>query len=158
MLERRLEQQGIQRPLALLHRTVGRHLQRIDELDYRLRERLRAALEVRARARRDLEARLRRFDLRPRFAADRRRMDAARVARPSTPCGWPWPAAAARAAELAAKLGQLSPLAVLERGYAIVTDPAGAVLKRSAEAPPGAAIRVRLARGRLEARVEKSEK
>ena len=157
MLARRVDQQGIERALALLHRAVGRRLQRIDELEYRMRERLRAALESRARARRQLDGRLARFDPRPRFAAGRRRLEAARgaaihavrmaVARRR-----------GRAEQLAAHLSQLSPLRILERGYAIVTTPEGAIVKRSAEAPPGSEIRVRLAEGRLAARVEKTER
>ena len=52
MLERRLRQQGIDRALGVLHRRVGRGLQRVDEQEYRLRERIRAALDARERARR----------------------------------------------------------------------------------------------------------
>ncbi|HMC58435.1 MAG TPA: exodeoxyribonuclease VII large subunit, partial [Candidatus Solibacter sp.] len=55
MLERRLRQQGIDRALSLLHRRVGRGLQRIDEQEYRLRERMRAGIEARERARRGLK-------------------------------------------------------------------------------------------------------
>jgi len=56
--------------------------------------------------------------------------------------------------QLGAKLSQLSPLLILDRGYAIVTNESGDILKDSAAAPRGSGIRVRLARGRLEARVE----
>jgi exodeoxyribonuclease VII large subunit len=55
---------------------------------------------------------------------------------------------------LEAKLMQLSPLRILERGYAIVTQESGAVITSSEAAPPGTAIGVRLAKGRLKARVE----
>jgi exodeoxyribonuclease VII large subunit len=55
-------------------------------------------------------------------------------------------------------LRSLSPLATLERGYAIVSRlGADSVLRDSAAAPPGSAIRVRLARGSLTATVEKTE-
>src|SRR5580692_10897580 len=54
MLERRLRQQGIERALALLHRRLGRGLQRIDEQEYLLRERIRASLETRERTGRAL--------------------------------------------------------------------------------------------------------
>src|SRR5580658_7310981 len=64
MLERRLRQQGIDRALSLLHRRLGRGWQRIDEQEYRLRERMRAALDTRERTRRALEIRLQRFDAR----------------------------------------------------------------------------------------------
>ena len=55
--------------------------------------------------------------------------------------------------QLAAKLGQLSPLRILERGYAIVSNEAG-IVKDAASAPPGSRIHVRLAKGELDAVVE----
>jgi exodeoxyribonuclease VII large subunit len=137
--------------LSVLHRRVGRHLQRIDELEYRTRERARAAIDTRERARRQLETRLRHFDVRPRLAADRRRMEGAHAAAIQ--------AVQARLArrrsaldQLSAKLSQLSPLRILERGYAIVTGPGG-IVKDAAEAPAGTAIHVRLAKGELDATV-----
>jgi exodeoxyribonuclease VII large subunit len=52
-----------------------------------------------------------------------------------------------------AHLTQLSPLKILDRGYAIVQNEAGALVKRPADALAGAEIRVRLAEGKLNARV-----
>ena len=51
-------------------------------------------------------------------------------------------------------LQSLSPLATLERGYAIVTDGAGKVLTDSGTVAKGSAIDVRLARGGLSATVD----
>lgn len=152
MLARRWQQQAIERPLGLLHRAMGRQGQRVDELEFRLRDRLRTLLERYARAQRTLAARLRYFDLRPRFAADRRRLDAAHAAATQSVR---WQLASRRAAvdQLAAKLSQLSPLLTLERGYAIVTNQSGAIVTDSAAAPPPSAIHVRLRRGRLDATV-----
>jgi exonuclease VII large subunit len=65
MLDRRLRQQGVDRALGVLHRRVGRGLQRVDEQEYRLRERLRLALDTRERVCRALVTRLQRFDMRP---------------------------------------------------------------------------------------------
>ena len=151
MLERRLRLQGMERASSVLHRRIGRTQQRIDENGYRLRERLRASIEQRERARRALDLRLRRFDMRPRLAADRRRLDGAHatvlvsvrsqlVHRRSQ-----WQ-------QLAAKLSQLSPLRILERGYAIVSHEAG-ILKDAGAAPAGSRIHVRLAKGELDATV-----
>ena len=60
-----------------------------------------------------------------------------------------------RAESLLAELEQLNPAAILERGYAIVFDAAGKVLKDAAQASPGQEITLRLARGRLAAQVGK---
>ena len=55
-----------------------------------------------------------------------------------------------------AHLSQLSPLRILDRGYAIVTNETGQIVKDSAAAAADSAIQVLLARGRLEAKVTKS--
>jgi exodeoxyribonuclease VII large subunit len=154
MLARRLQQQGIERPLGLLHRAIGRQAQRVDELEFRLRDRLRARIERYARAQRSLAARLRHFDLRPRLAADRRRLDRAHAAAAQS-IRWQLARRRGKVEQLAAKLSQLSPLRILERGYAIVTNESGAIVKESAAAPEGSEIHVRLARGGLDAHVTK---
>jgi exodeoxyribonuclease VII large subunit len=55
---------------------------------------------------------------------------------------------------LGAQLDALSPLRVLERGYAVASDPGGRILKRRADFPPGAGFSLRLADGQVPARVE----
>jgi len=127
MLERRLRQQGIDRALSALHRRVGRGLQSIDEREYRLRECIRSELDAHARARRSLDARLQGCDIRLRLARNRGALD-----------------------RLMAQLSTLSPLRILERGYAIVSGEAG-ILKDASAAPPDSAIHVRLAKGELDA-------
>jgi exodeoxyribonuclease VII large subunit len=151
MLERRLRQQGIERALSLLHRRIGRGQQRIDEQGYRMRERLRAAIDQRERARRTLDVRLRRFDMRPRLAADRRAMEAAHAAALIS-IRAQLARRRSKSEQLAAKLSQLSPLRILERGYAIVSHEAG-ILKEASAAPAGSRIHVRLAKGELDATV-----
>ena len=58
---------------------------------------------------------------------------------------------------LTGQLQQLSPLGVLERGYAIVFDADGKVVKSAAALRVGDPIQVQLARGRLTADVKKKE-
>jgi exodeoxyribonuclease VII large subunit len=55
--------------------------------------------------------------------------------------------------DAAARLNGLSPLAVLGRGYAIVSHADGRVIRQAEEAEVGAHVRVRLGRGGLSARV-----
>jgi exodeoxyribonuclease VII large subunit len=132
MLERRLRQQGIERAMSALHRRVGRGLQSVDDREYRMRERIRAALDARGRARRSLEARLQGCDVRLRLARSRGALD-----------------------RLSGQLSSLSPLRILERGYAIVSGADG-IVKDAAAAPPDSAIHVRLAKGELDAVVRRS--
>jgi exodeoxyribonuclease VII large subunit len=121
----------------------------------RVRERL-AATHPRARLARDrrrLDLLVRRLDAHaralPRSAHARlgravARLDAIGRALPRT--------ARIRLARAAGKLDALSPLGVLERGYAVVSH-AGAVLCDAGQVEPGAELDVRLHRGQLRARV-----
>ena len=58
----------------------------------------------------------------------------------------------------AASLDALSPLGVLQRGYAIAQDASGKLLRDAASVVPGDAISVRLAKGKIDARVEATDK
>ena len=156
MAARRLHQRGLDRMTATLHRSIGRSLQRVDELEYRLRGRVGRHLASHTRRLDALAAALRRHDLRLRFAEARRRLEAsgnsmgtcmrAQIAR-----------SRARLDTFAAHLTQLSPLKILERGYAIVSNDRGEIVKAAQQAPEGSLVVARLARGRLTAKVSTSE-
>jgi len=152
MARRVIDQQGIQRALAVFHRAIGRRLQRVDELEYRLRERMRAMVEARQRVYRGLDARVRYYDPRPRFARDHRRLETAQAAMEQR-LRLDLARRSAQLQELSAKLSQLSPLRILERGYAIVTKGQGEIVTDSTEAPAGTELRIRLAKGEVGARV-----
>lgn len=62
-----------------------------------------------------------------------------------------------RFVQLAAGLDALSPLKVLGRGYAMVQDSEGTVLKSAKQVSPGDSIRVQLCEGRLNCLVESKE-
>jgi exodeoxyribonuclease VII large subunit len=51
-------------------------------------------------------------------------------------------------------LNAVSPLATLERGYAIVSVEGGGILRDPAAAKPGTMIEARLARGNIRAKIE----
>ena len=55
---------------------------------------------------------------------------------------------------LRAVLGERNPLAILNRGYSITRDAGGRIVRDARLVPAGSEIRVRVARGELEARVE----
>ena len=59
---------------------------------------------------------------------------------------------------LAGQLNQLSPMNVLERGYAIVFDDQGKIVKSAAAVRVGDPLAIQLARGRLHAEVKKKER
>jgi exodeoxyribonuclease VII large subunit len=61
---------------------------------------------------------------------------------------------AARVSALGARLHSLSPLAVLDRGYALVLDETGAVIRSAAQVAPGNLVTTRLSDGAFISRVE----
>jgi exodeoxyribonuclease VII large subunit len=65
--------------------------------------------------------------------------------------------ARARLGIAAASLHALSPLAVMERGYAMALDERGKLLRRASESKMGDRVRLRLAQGVLQCRVEEVE-
>jgi exodeoxyribonuclease VII large subunit len=152
---RRLNEQAVDRAGASLGRALGRRMQRVDELDYRAQAAWRQALRRSSERLAQAEERLRRMDLRLRLAEFERRL-ALESGRVSEAIKSRLLAAGSRVESLSAQLAHLSPLAVLERGYAIVQREDGAVVKAAEEAPAGAALKVRLARGRLRVSVTES--
>lgn len=151
---RQVEDRGVQRAAMMLHRTLGRHQQRVDELDFRLRAALRKRLTTTERLWRERTRRLQQQDLRVQILDRRRRTDCAstlmihdmhtRLA-----------AARARLTSCVAELQQLSPLKVLARGYALVETAQGEVVRKPADAPAGTGLRVRVAEGELRATVDR---
>jgi exodeoxyribonuclease VII large subunit len=62
-----------------------------------------------------------------------------------------------RIERLARALETLSPLAILERGYALVFDEAGQLVKDAGRVKVGEEIRARVARGEIRATVSKKQ-
>ena len=61
-----------------------------------------------------------------------------------------------RVERMARALEMLSPLAILQRGYALVFDGAGQLVKDASQVNSGDEIRARLARGEIRATVERT--
>lgn len=152
----RLERLSADYVLARLRDTISLRQQRVDELRFRL---IAALTRMEARRQRAhsarfaaLDARLRRHDptLRLSLARNRLRSAEARLerqpqhitTRPRT-----------RVQQARMRLEALSPLAVLNRGYAIVYADSGKILRDAADVTPGQQIRARLAHGNVRATV-----
>jgi exodeoxyribonuclease VII large subunit len=149
LLARALHNVAVDR--ARLHRAIGRQMQRVDELDYHVRELWRASLATRRRSLEGASGRLSQHDIRLKFAAARRRLQASDAALMHV-IRLRLSGARGELRPLEAHLKQLSPLTILERGYAIV-EHHGRIVKSSDDAPPGSQIDVRLAAGKLNATV-----
>jgi exodeoxyribonuclease VII large subunit len=139
---------------ARLHRAIGKQMQKVDELDYRLRERWRDSIGARRRVVDSLAARIAQLDVRLRFARVRQRLDACQASLEQK-MRLKLSAARGSRAELDAHLRQLSPLKTLERGYAIVQHD-GKVVKSPQDAPAGAELTIRVRDGGLRAVVQET--
>jgi len=136
---------------ATLHRAIGRRMQRIDELEYRVRELVRALLNRRKKALERNGSRLAQLDVRLKFAAARRRIEASDV-KLQHAIRLRLGGARGNLSPLAAHLAQLSPLKILERGYAIVENN-GKIVKAPIDAPVDSEVKIRIAQGHLRGRI-----
>jgi exodeoxyribonuclease VII large subunit len=135
---------------------IRRRQQRVDELAYRLAHAERNVIEKKRRRFETLNATVRHYDLRRVLAGMRRELEARSEAM----------AGAARnlllqrrgrLERMQAALEALSPVAILERGYALVFDASGNLVKDAGQVKVGDRVEARLARGRVRARVEGTE-
>lgn len=158
-LRRRLHHQGqrlewLARRLRHPRQSLRERQQRLDGLHLRLEAALTRALEARARRLERAHTRLTALSPRARTVLSRQRLNdlAGRLLRA-------WQGALDRRrgqlCGLSRALDTVSPLATLERGYAIVTRAVdGRVLRDATTVRPGEAIAIRLHRGRLRGTVD----
>jgi exodeoxyribonuclease VII large subunit len=152
--ELRNELQVREQRLARTHPGVRlrQHAQRLDELEERLKLAVRNRIERVRASHAAAVSQLLRASPSIRVQAQRIRLDAARRALNAGIRGRI--SAAQRRFELAGRtLHAVSPLATLDRGYAIVADAAGKVVRDAASLAIGDRIEARLARGRFDATV-----
>jgi exodeoxyribonuclease VII large subunit len=142
------------RGLAAFASRLSARLRHAAELTHDLRGTARSAIAARSRQHLGLRRRLEARDLRRRLASIRARLTSAQ-ARMSAEADRSRHRADARFRALAGRLENLSPLAVLGRGYAVCWNADKTAIIRSADSvAPGDGIRVTLSRGELSCRVE----
>ncbi len=138
-----------------LQTLIGRRNQRLDDLRHRLESAAARRLRTPATRIAAFATRLERHHPGTRLSLARRRFDRATesLARLATST---IANRTARAGHASARLHALSPIAVLNRGYALVYSADGQLLRDAANTQPGESIRARLAKGTLEAEVKKT--
>jgi exodeoxyribonuclease VII large subunit len=137
------------RVAAWLHRLA----QRIDDFSFRLAEAMNDEIRQRQRRVADLRAAVLRHDPRQSLGLARQRLDGCR-ARLDRALERKTQTFASALGSLDARLHSLSPLAVLDRGYALVLDAEGGVVRSATQVAPGDAVVTRLSDGVFTSRVE----
>lgn len=135
---------------------INQRQQKLDDMQHRLEVAQRQVLEHARRRWEDVSAAVRHYDLRLVLSGMKRELEAGTAAL----------VAVTRNVLLQKKvklermtvaLDSLSPLAILERGYALVFDASGQLVKDQARLELGDEIRARLARGEIRATVTKKQ-
>jgi exodeoxyribonuclease VII large subunit len=137
------------RVLALHHRQC----QRLDELAFRLEANITAALRRRQNHVAQLAAAVLRHDPRRALAVARESLQSSRN-HLHRALDQQLHAHSAALSALTARLHALSPLAVLDRGYALVLNQEGSVVRTAAQLAAGDSVTTRLSRGSFHSRVE----
>ena len=149
-----LSQQGT---FARMRDLIARRGQRVDELVFRLAEAQRKHLRAYHRRLDTASARVRAHDLRAKLAGMRRDVLAKTGALSAVTRNLllQYRSSLER---LSAQLEALSPLAILERGYALVFDSNGILINNAEQVRPGDSVRTRLAHGEFTADVKRIDK
>jgi exodeoxyribonuclease VII large subunit len=134
---------------------LGRRQQRVDELLYRMETAERRVIEQQRRRWETAAGAIRHYDVRRRLAAMREQLES-RTAALGASFRTLLMRRRGRLEQLAGELGALSPVAILERGYALVFDSSGNLVKDSEQVQAGEEIRARVARGEIKAVIKKS--
>ncbi len=146
---------SIEASFARIEDQLNRRQQRIDELCFRMEGAWRLLSQEKTHYLQSLASVILRNDAAQRIGLLHERLKnlSARMMRAQILMNQSW---RATVDSLERQLTSLSPLAVLNRGYALVYDEAGAVLKSSVAVRPGQLLSTRLASGLIESRVTKT--
>ena len=141
---------------ARIQDLMGRRIQRLDELSYRLAATYRTLLHDYHRRLDIAASRVRHFDFRRSLAMVRSQLDAGTEAVANA---FRSQLAQRRSTVelLSAQLDALSPVKILERGYALVFDAKGALVKDVNQLSPGANVSARVAHGSFTAEVKSTQ-
>ena len=135
---------------------INRRQQKLDDLKNRLERSERYILEQQRRRLEVAAAAVRHYDVRRMLAGIRKELDA-RVASLFSVTRTVLLQRTGKLNQLEGQLQALSPLAILDRGYALVFDSSGALLKDAAGVRAGDEISARLAKGSLTATVKRTQ-
>jgi exodeoxyribonuclease VII large subunit len=133
---------------------INQRQQKIDELSFRIERTETSRLEACRRRWEGASAAIRHYDARRVLSGMRHELEA-RVASMATLARSLVLQRRGRIETLHGQIAALSPIAILDRGYALVFDSKGRLLKDPAQVSPGERIRARVAKGDIAARVDK---
>ncbi len=142
---------------ARMMELIRQRQQKLDDLSHRMELAERGLLEKYRRRWEMVSAAVRHYDVRLVLGGMRRELDSRTTALVSVMRNVLL-AHRVRAERLETALQSLSPVAILDRGYALVFDSEGKLLKDADAAKVGDEISARLAHGRIQASVTKKEK
>ena len=135
---------------------INQRQQRLDDLTFRLEKSERRLIEQHLRRWERASAAVRHYDARRVLAGIKRDLTS-HTATLGAAMRTELLRSRSRLEQIEHQLKALSPVAILERGYALVFDSAGKLVKDSGQVGAGDQISAKLARGRITARVEKKE-
>ena len=143
------------RAFSRMMSAINQRQQRLDDLSYRLERAQRSAIELHRRKWESAAAAVRHYDAQRLLAGIRSEL-ARRVAALAAAMQRFMLQQRGRLEQLSRQIEALSPLAVLNRGYALVFDASGALLRDASRVSAGDEISARLARGTLSATVKQN--
>jgi exodeoxyribonuclease VII large subunit len=151
--QQRLARLPISRAESRMAALLRRLEQRLDELSFRMEAAVSGPLRLQQRTVADLTAAVLRHDPRQGLAQARERLAACRTRLDRT-LERMIHASAATVSSLDARLHSLSPLAVLDRGYALVLNAEGGLVRSTGQIAQGDRVTTRLSDGTFTSRVE----
>ena len=156
MAKNRLSELAQHGAFARIQDLLGRRAQRLDEVVFRLAANYQSLLRDYHRRLDVAAVRVRHFDFRRSLVITRTRLASGVLAllhaMRARITGH-----RARLNEIAAKLEALSPVKILDRGYALVFDASGTLVTDAAQLRPGQEVATRVARGSFTAEVKKTK-